>query len=79
MRQDRAVRVLTRHWEIPSRPESRSLTAMNGGLGQEAHDLCADDVLRQELCDKMSKCQYAVPFLQISNISERKISETKYD
>ena len=24
--------------------------------------LCADDFLRQELADKMSKCQYAVPF-----------------
>ena len=25
--------------------------------------LCADDFLRQELSDKMSKCQYAVPFI----------------
>ena len=25
--------------------------------------LCADDFLRQELADKMSKCQYAVPFI----------------
>ena len=25
--------------------------------------LCADDFLRQELVDKMSKCQYAVPFI----------------
>ena len=25
--------------------------------------LCADDFLRQELTDKMSKCQYAVPFI----------------
>ena len=25
--------------------------------------LCADDILRQELTDRMSKCQYAVPFI----------------
>ena len=25
--------------------------------------LCADDFLRQELTDKMSRCQYAVPFI----------------
>ena len=25
--------------------------------------LCADDFLRQELADKMAKCQYAVPFI----------------
>ena len=25
--------------------------------------LCADDFLRQELSDKMSKCQYAIPFI----------------
>ena len=25
--------------------------------------LCADDFLRQELVDKMSKCQYAIPFI----------------
>ena len=25
--------------------------------------LCADDFLQQELADKMSKCQYAVPFI----------------
>ena len=25
--------------------------------------MCADDFLRQELADKMSKCQYAVPFI----------------
>ena len=25
--------------------------------------LCADDFLRQELADKMAKCQYAIPFI----------------
>ena len=30
--------------------------------------LCADDFLRQELTDKMSKCQYAVPFILPSAI-----------
>ena len=32
--------------------------------------LCADDFLRQELADKMSKCQYAVPFILPSAIDK---------
>ena len=31
--------------------------------------LCADDFLRQELLDKMSRCQYAVPFIMPSPCS----------
>ena len=37
--------------------------------------LCADDFLRQELADKMSKCQYAVPFILPS--PEEKGDESK--
>ena len=39
--------------------------------------ICADDFLRQELVDKMTKCQYAVPFILPSPEANRNESESE--
>ena len=39
--------------------------------------MCADDFLRQELADKMSKCQYAVPFILPSPSENRDESQNQ--
>ena len=63
------------HWEMTGKKtgssKEESIAGQQDDIKSTVHPLdivtavflCADDFLRQELADKMAKCQYAVPFM----------------